>query len=252
MAKWTATGTAAPPSFDFLEILLQALAARGLDYSVAAVSENLTIGPLPLLLCPGPVGTCLLSLQDRDVILVNNDSRHLHVSHPQSGHYATQEVLTTAVGAIDFHRGWASVDGSFDGERFHFVTTHLEIEGFPAIQEAQAAEVFAGPAHARGSVIAAGDFNSAADGSTTQSYAKLTRSFFDDAWRIIRHDPGYSCCQNETLSNPTSTLDTRIDLVLTHGARAAEIALVGDVPFQAIPPLWTSDHAGLAAKIRLH
>jgi endonuclease/exonuclease/phosphatase family metal-dependent hydrolase len=252
VSKWTATGTGAPPSFDFLEILLQALASRGLDYSVAAVSDNLTVGPLPLLLCPGPIGTCLLSYHDRDVILVNNDSRRLRISNPQSGHYAAQQIVTTAVGGLNFARGWASVDGSFDGERFRLVTTHLEIEGYPAIQEAQATEFLAGPAHVRGSVIAVGDFNSAADGSTTQSYAELTNSFFEDAWRINRHDPGFSCCQNETLSNPTSLLASRIDLVLTHDARAAEIELVGDAPFQTSSPLWTSDHAGLAAEVRLH
>lgn len=250
VSKWTVTGTGDAPSFDFLEILLQALAARGLDYSVAAVSDNLTVGPLPLLLCPP--GTCFVTYHDRDVILVNNDSRRLHVGHPQSGHYAMQNVTTTKVGLIDWSRGWASVDGSFNGERFSFVTTHLETEEFAAIQESQAMEFLAGPARARGSVIAAGDFNSAADGSTTQSYAKLTRSFFDDAWRINRHDPGYSCCQNETLSKPTSILADRRDLVLTHDARATQIELVGDSPFEASAPFWTSDHAGLTAEIRLH
>jgi endonuclease/exonuclease/phosphatase family metal-dependent hydrolase len=248
VSNWTVTG--AVPSYDFLEILLGALAARGLDYSVAAVSDNLTVGPLPLLLCPP--GACYLTYHDRDVILVNNDSRRLRVAHPQSGHYALQNVTTTKVGLINWSRGWASVDGSFGGERFTFVTTHLETEEFPAIQEAQAVEFLAGPARARGAVIAAGDFNSAADGSTTQSYETLTRSFFDDAWRINRHDPGYSCCQNETLSNPTSILSDRRDLVLTHDARASQVDLVGDSPFQASAPFWTSDHAGLAAEIRLH
>jgi endonuclease/exonuclease/phosphatase family metal-dependent hydrolase len=252
VSNWTATGTGAPPSFDFLEILLQALAARGLDYSVAAVSDNLSVGPLPYVFCPGPLGTCTVSYHDRDVILVNDDTRGLHVSHPQSGHYTSQEVLTTAVGPLDFARGWASVDGALNGERFHFVTTHFETQDFATVQEAQAIEFLAGPARDRGSVIAVGDFNSAADGSTTRSYAKLTQSYFDDAWRTNRHHPGYTCCQNETLSNPTSILYERVDLVLTHDARATEIELVGDVPFQASPPLWTSDHAGLVAEIRLH
>ncbi len=252
VSDWTVTGTGAPPSFDFLQIVLQKLAARGLHYSVASVSDNLTVGPLPLLLCPGPVGTCLVTYHDRDVILVNDDSRRLQVSNPQSGHYAAQQIVPTAVGGLDFDRGWASIDGMFAGDRFRFVTTHLETDAYPAIQEAQAMEFLAGPARGRGSVIAAGDFNSAADGSSTLSYAKLTHSFFDDAWRINRHDPGYSCCQNETLSNLSSSLGRRIDLVLTHDARAARIELVGDAPFEATAPLWTSDHAGLVAEIRLH
>ena len=252
VSDWTVTGTGAPPSFDFLQILLQALAARGLQYSVASVSDNLTVGPLPLLLCPGPVGTCLVTYHDRDVILVNNDSRQLRISNSQSGHYTAQQIVPTAVGGLDFDRGWAAIDGVFGGDRFRFVTTHLETDGYPAVQEAQATEFLAGSARARGSVIAAGDFNSAADGSSTLSYAKLTHSFFNDAWRINRHDPGYSCCQNETLSNATSSLGRRIDLVLTHDARAASIELVGGSPFEATAPLWTSDHAGLVAEIRLH
>jgi hypothetical protein len=52
---------------------------RGLDYTVTAVSDNLTLGPLPLLLCPS--GTCFVTYHDRDVILVNDDSRRLHVAH---------------------------------------------------------------------------------------------------------------------------------------------------------------------------
>jgi endonuclease/exonuclease/phosphatase family metal-dependent hydrolase len=252
VSNWTVTGSGAPPSFDFLGIILQALAARGLDYSVAAVSDNLTVGPLPLLLCPGPVGTCLVTYHDRDVILVNDDSRRLHISHPQSGHYVAQQIVPTAAGGLNFDRGWASIDGSFGGEHFRFITTHLETEAFPATQEAQAAELLAGPARTRGSVIAAGDFNSAADGSSTLSYATLTHAFFNDAWRIHRHDPGYSCCHDETLSDPSVKLDTRIDLVLTHDARATDIKLVGVGPLQSSPPLWTSDHAGLVAEIRLH
>jgi len=66
-------------------------------------------------------------------------------------------------------------------------------------------------------------------------------------------DPGLSCCQNATLSNLTSQLSSRVDLVLVHGAaHPTEAHLVGDVPFQATPPLWPSDHAGVVASVRLH
>ena len=97
-------------------------------------------------------------------------------------------------------------------------------------------------------MIATGDFNSAADGSTTRTYARLTKSYFDDAWDLNRGDPGFSCCQNSTLTNATSELNSRIDLVLTHAAsRALDANLIGDSPFEAVPPFWPSDHAGVVA-----
>ena len=90
------------------------------------------------------------------------------------------------------------------------------------MQEKQAAELLAGPAHVRGRLIAVGDFNSAADPATTDkptaTYSLLTKSWFRDAWLEAGHGPGLSCCQNGTLSNATSQLYERIDLVLLHTA----------------------------------
>ena len=81
-----------------------------------------------------------------------------------SGDYDAQEVLTLPVGdPVSFGRGWAAIDAKFQGRKFRFVTTHLEVEDFADTQEAQGQEFLAGPARARGPVIATGDFNSAAD-----------------------------------------------------------------------------------------
>jgi endonuclease/exonuclease/phosphatase family metal-dependent hydrolase len=252
VSNWTSTGPGAPPSLDFLAILKQALVDRGLSYSVAAVSYNVNTGPIPLLLC-NDFPLCNLKFQDRDVILVTDDNPDLQTSNSQSGHYATQETVMTAAGQLSFDRGWCSIDGTLEGKKFHFVTTHLETEDYPAVQEAQGEEFLAGPARAAGAVIATGDFNSAADGSTTMTYTALTKSYFDDAWDTNPGDPGFSCCQNEDLTNPTSQLSSRIDLVLTHAAsRALDAGLVGDSPFEASQPFWPSDHAGVVATLRIH
>jgi hypothetical protein len=56
------------------------------------------------------------------------------------------------------------------------------------------------------------------------------------------------------LNNPVSTLKTRIDLILSRGAARSsggEAELVGVTPFQAEPPFWPSDHAGVVGGIRL-
>lgn len=256
VSRWTLldqTGAPQPGSLDYLALLQAQLAARGLSYSVAAVSDNASIGPAPLI-CDAQTGALCqygVLFQDRDVILVNDARKGLHTWGAQSGSYATQLTVTTPVGALSFDRGWASVRGSLGGHTFTFVDTHLETEAAPPVQEAQAAEFLAGPAHAQGRVIAVGDFNSAADGSTTATYDLLTDSL-RDAWLVHPRWPGLSCCQDGTLTNPTSQLATRIDLVLTHGAvRAKAARLVGDTPFEASPPFWASDHAGVVAILRL-
>ena len=104
-------------------------------------------------------------------------------------------------------------------------------------------------------MIATGDFNSAADPATTATptttYADLTRFWFRDAWSVNGSDPGLSCCQTSTLSNPVTQATTRIDLVLVHGfVRPLSAHLVGDAPIPgaAVPPFWASDHAGVVAK----
>ena len=265
VTKWIAVPTpgssATPRSYDFLEILMAALAARGLDYAVAGVSQNANIGPAPLV-APGfgctvvqPVPSCLVTLQDRDVILVNNDTPGLHWGNARAGTYADQQRITLPTGTVSFGRGWVTIDGKYRGREFHVADTHLEVSGFAAVQEAQAREFLAGPAYGPGADIVLGDFNSAADGSSTDSYDILTAGF-RDAWAVNPGDPGDTSGQNETLTNPVSTLRNRIDLILLNGAvDAVEAHVVGDLPFrpQTLPPrpIWPSDHAGVVATLRL-
>jgi endonuclease/exonuclease/phosphatase family metal-dependent hydrolase len=261
VSRWTATPTHAgpnPPSLDFLAILQAALAQRGLDYVVAAVSDNASVGPAPLV-APSfgclPFTTtpdCVLTFADRDVVLVDHDVDHLRWTNPRHGNFVAQQLLPVPGGPpVSFNRGWASIDVSFRGAGVRFLTTHLETEDFPAVQEAQARELLTELMQTGGAEIAVGDFNSAADGSTTRTYRILTRRWLDDAWPD-RAGPGFSCCQNGTLSNPVSQLTSRIDLVLTHdGARGRDAHLVGTTPFQAQPPFWPSDHAGVVAAVRL-
>lgn len=268
VSKWTTGGVNPPAGYDFLAILENDLNARGLRYTVAAVSHNANIGPAPLALAqqgcvqPGPVITCSVQLEDRDVILVNDDTPGLTWGNPQSGRYATQQTIESPVGPLSFDRGWASIDARLKQLPFRFVTTHLETEESPLVQQAQAAEFLAGPGKG-GTIIATGDFNSASDGSTTTSYAQLTApGKFRDSWNEKLLGPGSSCCQESNtpplapgaLNNPVSTLRTRIDLILSRGAARSDgddAHLIGDTPFQATPPFWPSDHAGVVSELSL-
>ena len=270
VTKWTTGGSNPnpPAGYDFLAILQSDLEARGLHYSVGSIAHNANIGPAPLALGRGrPTGaggteiTCTVQLEDRDVILVNDDTPGLTWSNPQSGRYTAQQAIESPVGPLSFDRGWASIDARLKGLPFRFVDTHLETEESPLVQEAQAAEFLAGPGKG-GTIVATGDFNSASDGSTTTSYAQVTApGKFRDAWDEEQLGPGSSCCQESNtpplapgaLNNPVSTLQTRIDLILSRGAARSsgdEAELVGDTPFQAAPPFWPSDHAGVVSALR--
>lgn len=266
VTKWTTAGLNPPSGYDFLAILQSDLEARGLDYSVGSIAHNANIGPAPLVseTCPVVSGqfTCSVQLEDRDVILVNDDTPGLSWSNPQSGRYATQQAIESPVGPLSFDRGWASIDAKLKGLPFRFVDTHLETEESPLVQQAQADEFLAGPGKG-GTIVATGDFNSASDGSTTTSYAQLTApGKFRDAWDEEQLGPGSSCCQESNtpplapgaLNNSVSTLKTRIDLILSRGAARSDgddAELIGDTPFQATPPFWPSDHAGVVSTLHL-
>ena len=263
VTDWVATptrGGPTPPSQDFLQILTDALKERGLDYTVAAVSSNADIGPAPLVApqfgCGVTAADCVVTLKDRDVILVNNDTRGLHWWGARSGQYQAQQMFTPPGSRpVSFARGWVTIEAKYRGERVRFANTHLEVAEFAQVQEAQAREFLARTARSRGALIAVGDFNSAADGTTTDTYEILSGSL-RDAWRVNTGDPGYTSGQNGTLSNATSQLDQRIDLILKRSrwrtqVRTLEAELVNNAPFQATTPLWPSDHAGVVATFAL-
>ena len=271
VTKWIAqplVAGAAPPSFDFLTILQSALAKRGLDYRVAVVSQNADIGPAPLVApafgCGLPTSPttpqCVVTLQDRDVILVNGDTRGLAVKATSTGDYAAQQQFQPpgAASPVSFARGWAAVDASYRGSDFRFLTTHLEVEDFPAVQEAQAAEFLAGPAKSGGAVIATGDFNSAADPATTTqpttTYAQLTASWFKDAWDVNGDDPGSPAARTARLDQPgvgAADPDRPGPHPRLGRAPAAPTWWVTEL-IGSTPPLWASDHAGVVAEINLH
>ena len=266
VSNWSAVPThegANPPSFDFLAILQSELERRGLDYDVAAVSDNAHIGPVPLVApefgCQPPddnptFPNCVVSLADRDVILVNDDTPGLKVTDAMNGNFSpiAQVVITTPVGRFSFNRGWAAIDATLRGTEFRFVNTHLEVENFVPVQVAQVRELLAGPLRTHRPVIAVGDFNSGPGSTSTRPYELLIKALFFDVWWLNGRDTGRTCCQNETLTNIESELTSRIDLVLVRLALPTEAHRVGHERLERTePPFWVSDHAGVVATVRL-
>lgn len=92
-------------------------------------------------------------------------------------------------------------------------------------------------------VVMVGDFNSNANGEpdlpdNTPTYSALIDAGFEDAWTVLNPGvTGNTCCQAPDLSNPTSDLSERIDLVLTRAGMGELVLRVGwrrdDLPFHA-------------------
>lgn len=230
---------------DFLQILLDALAARGLRYATAASVNNFDV--------QGPAFVSGVfedvRLTDRNVILARKGDldRNLKVSNPRSNNYATNLVIQTVGGPVTVLEGWASIDIKMRGRSVRFITTHLDAF-VPAIRLAQANELLTGPAITDLPVVLAGDMNTS---TTTTTYAALTGAGFVDVWAQLHPvDPGFTCCEVlPEIVNPEPTLSERIDFMLFRGALNPEsILIVGATSATRGPSgLWPSDHAGLVA-----
>ena len=230
-------------AMDYVQILIDALERRGVHYGVAASVTNTDVT------VTSETGDTI-RLTDRDVILVRTDlpASEFSVSNPRTGNFKanfTVRIGGTGGPSVTVLRGWCSVDAKVRGKSVHIVNTHLE-EAAQFIQIAQANELLAGPLRTSLPVISLGDFNGSI-GSTT--YGNLITAGFHDAWTLANPgDPGFSCCQAEDLLNPTSQLNTRIDLVLFRSSRISveSMELVGANPTDRLSTgQWPSDHAGV-------
>jgi len=244
------TPDATDVAFDFLAILLGELGARGVPYTAVATATNADVEFPRLDPGAGPVD---LRLTDRDVIIVRADLAD-RFENPGDGRYSAQFGEPFLVGPATSTRSWTSIDYRPDrSTTVRILNTHLEV-GDPVTgtaQQQQGDEFLALVAGSPHPVVALGDFNSPADGSSTPTYRNLT-AVLHDAWTSRQPaDPGWTCCQALPLADPVGREFTRIDLVLTSEDWAvAGVARTGDRPFRdAPPPLWSSDHFGVTAEI---
>jgi endonuclease/exonuclease/phosphatase family metal-dependent hydrolase len=236
-------------ALDYVQLLLDALAARGLAYEVVATSFGWDAE------LPSALGFDVRHT-DREVILARADLKtaDLKVSNVQAGHFATNCMIPTRLGTITIKRGWVSVDVKIRGKEFRVVSTHLDGDcPNPAIQVAQANELLQGPGATTLPLIFIGDFNSDAGAGATGAYAALLAAGLTDAWTVAGVGSGFTCCQDSSLLNPVSTLAHRIDLVLFRGEfGVVGIDVVGAQAADVTPSgLWPSDHAGVVTRLQL-
>lgn len=254
--------------FDYLDILLDALSARGLDYYVAAETVNADI-ELPTSALNGLPSQPLDDLRviDHDAILARADvitTKSMAVTYEVNFCIPFPCMPSSLVLA----RSYASVNAEIKGEIYRFVTTHLEEPlaelGLQGIQVAQAVELIAALADETLPVIVAGDFNSGPTDPLSQPYGKFVAAGYKDIWQrgpLGHHDLGFTCCQDEDLLNNESAFNRRIDHIFVKSpvrflpAQAVGPTItfvVGDRQKDKTPSgLWPSDHAGVVSRLRV-
>lgn len=249
------TGAVAPATTvksDLLQSVQDELEKQGEHYRIAAIVPGFDAE------APSTLGFDV-RLTTQDAILLRRE--HLagnpRLSNNQVQRYLAGLSVPTAIGVtFTVPRGWASFDLAVRGRTIRFVTTHLDT--FPNVSLPQMKELLASAAGDIGlPVILSGDFNARADLATDPTYPTYKAAIdagFTDAWLKARMaDPGFTCCQNPSLSNATTALSKRIDLVLLRGVTSvSDIHLVGNKPTDKTPSgLWPSDHAGLSVTLRI-
>jgi hypothetical protein len=258
------------PFVNYLETLLTALAALGLDYQVAAVVNNIDLTfNCDLFECPPRAEK--IGVLDRDVILARGDVdtrvAHFDCQHPSKDGCNYDTLLPLVLPPLldtSVFRGFVGVDAVVNGETYRFVTTHLEVreaagQTIPLIQRAQAAELVrtieATPP--KRPVILVGDFNSEPTDPAGSPYDIIRAAAYADTWKqnILksRVSQGFTCCQDSDLNNDKSLLKDRVDIifvknnfgVLPFSLPGLVFSVVaGDEPIRNSQPKWSSDHAG--------
>ncbi len=190
---------------------------------------------------------------------------------PASGcHYGTLVPLPPSIGGFIL-RGYVGVDALVGGTFHRVVNTHLEVM-FPGppvpismfFQAAQATElisvlsVFPKPPGAR--TIVVGDINSSPDDAADATlpfvppYAQLAAGVslvgapislpYTDTWDLRPgNDPGFTCCNDEDLSDRKTDHDERIDVIFSLEApNEVKANVMGGEKSDRIKGLWPSDH----------
>jgi hypothetical protein len=243
-------------AYDFLQLVIDSLQARGLDYRAAAVDRTTDI-QVPVIAGFEAGGPILAGVRytDGDAVLVRGD---IHYANPQFGVYLAHQSVSLGGVTTGVYQGWSSVEAVVDGRTYRFVVTHLAGQEVQGIQLAQTTELVALLRNEARPTILVGDFNTDAYGAdptrATSTYPTLRAAGYSDSWiERERVAPGLTCCEQPDLLNPQPTFDQRIDFIFTRNlpphAGAVRREVVGDRPVDRRAGLWPSDHAGVVATL---
>jgi len=229
---------------EFLPILEQALAARGLHYAVAGQNLNIEVTPLPGI-----------TMKDYDVMLVDTDRVDVREAWGKTFDVNAGQVAQ----GIILKRGYVYADIRIGGKEYTVVSAHPEAgkgSDLSGLRYYQALEIAAAIGDAERAVVM-GDLN---DVPGSLLYNVFAGTGFTDVWAALHPDEeGLTCCHLTTLMNDAPAFYERIDYLWARGLDHPVTELHGsmellgeetgdrilDAPFY---PLWPSDHAGLFGK----
>ena len=263
-----------PPSapfvvqYDFLQSILRALRARGLEYVAAAADTTSDVAaPVPTAFdaAGDPTAFALVRFQDRDAVLVRRGVRFADARHGVYQTYLPLDLLGTQSGIFN---GWSSVRATVDGRRFRFVATHLNAEYAP-VNAGQAQELMGLLRSETDPVVLVGDFNSGPGVSVdfAPAYDLVAGAGFTDLWPVAHpKDPGLTNGPNDGVGYlnaagllvpwPSLQFTTRVDLVwvreahgVPHPVHAATFGWLRSDRTAA--GLWPSDHAAVGMVFEL-
>jgi endonuclease/exonuclease/phosphatase family metal-dependent hydrolase len=262
------TANARTVDYDFLTILLAALADRHQRYEAVHVQQESDVeGPA----FAGVPGTATFAnprdvrLTMRDVILrrVGSD---VQVESTSGANYAARLDVPLGGATFSFIRGYDVADVRVGHQRLRFVNTHLESQ-FSGLALAQAAELLQGPAAVRDrAVVVVCDCNSdpldpsTKPGDPTPHFAPYRLitgpGGFTDEWlRFAPAQAGFTSGLSELVNDPDTTgIDHRIDMVFARqadgSAMRADHGRVTGLDRRTESGLWASDHAGVVLRLR--
>ena len=239
-------------AFDFLQILLDRLTARGAHYAAVSVQSNLD-AELPGVF--GPTSALDVRYTDRVVVIARTDlpTSEFKVEGTATGAFQALLPVNILGNTIYITRGWASADVKHRGKTYRFVNAHLEAFYDP-IQNIQASELLLGPTNTTLPVVLAGDFNSdpAINGD---SYYRLLNGGFTDVWASLHPgNSGFTWALSDESPSVITVPSQRVDYIMSRGrVSLSEIELVGEDAVNDLTPssLRPSDHAGILASVVL-
>ena len=239
-------------AFDFLQILLNRLEARGLHYVPIAIQTNLDAELTGVF---SPTSALDIRFTDRVVILARADlsTSELIIESTDAENFAVNLPVSVLGTTVTVLRGWTSADVKHRGKTYRFINAHLE-SFYEPVQLAQAAELLQGPANSDRPVIMVGDFNSDAEAGGN-AYGMFTNAGFADVWDLMpATQAGYTWPLSAEIPNVILSPTQRLDLILTRGAVThSSIDVLGEDIASDLTPsgLRPSDHAAVKASLVL-
>jgi hypothetical protein len=258
------TEPATQPYLDYLNILLNVLTSRGLDYKIAGIIEDTDVEvPVIMELDENGNPTVIndLRMTDYDVVLVKN---RVKVENAVSANYQARYNIPSMGATI--LRGYVIVDTKIKNKHYRFVSTHLEPAVSPELLQVQMGQVMELTSVLQDNSlpqVVVGDFN--AEYPASPVYNHMIDNGYIDVWtnNWKQDDPdGFTYGHDLDLRNAEANFNKRIDYIFVKDSNQQEwkdlfyALVIGQEPWNRYQCtdgslLWPSDHGGVLARLNL-